>query len=81
MRRSSCAASGSWTEFAACPDGCDLQTEAWLEDGRDAAYWYMEHWWDGDGFDYADALAVMSTESGIAEATAAEQLGALEGSK
>jgi hypothetical protein len=72
---------GPWEDALGCPGDCDPLTETWLTEGRDAAHWYLEHWWDGEHFGYDDALAVMTTDSGIAESTANERLETLEGWK
>lgn len=72
---------GPWNDFTGCPGDCDPLAETWLVEGREAASWYLEQHWDGDGFTYDDALAVMTTDSTIAQSTASEELGRLEGWK
>jgi hypothetical protein len=72
---------GPWNDALGCPGDCDPLAESWLVEGREAANWYLEQHWDGDGFTYEDALAVMTTDSGIAESTAHDELGRLEGWK
>lgn len=72
---------GPWKSAIGCPGECDAEIEEWMTAGRDAAGWYLAHGWDGKDFGFDDALAVMTTDSGIAEATAHERLAALEGWK
>jgi hypothetical protein len=69
---------GPWDDSIGCPGDCDPLTEDWLGEGRDAASWYLENNWTGESFGYADALAVMTTESGVSEQTAIERLGEME---
>lgn len=72
---------GPWDDYTGCPGDCDPLAEAWLAEGREAASWYLEQHWDGDGFGFEDALSVMVTDSGIAQSTAIESLQRLEGWK
>lgn len=72
---------GPWEDAIGCPGDCDPLTEAWLAEGREAASWYLEHWWDGETFGYDDALAVMTTESGVSEQMANDRLGEMDGWK